>query len=205
MDAHHRLLFFRLSKSDRRAVQSSITDWLESRHLDAREDLVSAENTFHYLHGDSWTSSAEDSPSTISSISSELSIHFGDLKSGNLGAVRRALESMERDMKQQFASSLFHTIEETCDRSGQVVNAKKLSLPEALLDAFDKLELSINALGEVEMPSLFHPNPAKLKELLDSQPQSFHEAFEAVKIRKIDAARKKETERKQKYLSEHGL
>jgi hypothetical protein len=105
-------------------------------------------------------------------------------------------------MKRQFSEMMYSTISDSCEISGNIVDAKKAgSIPASFIEMISKIELSVGRDGKVSMPEI-HAGSEMAQKLfteLSSQPPEFSEEVEKIKAEKTAEAFKREEIRKQKF------
>ena len=201
MDLKDRLYLFRQSPETIAAIRISLAEKIADAQKEMYLRYISPDNIYAYSHGESWSNpaSGDSSPSKMNTISAELIFPFERLKNGDLSIIRESVDSMSNQMGEQFIHSMFQTVNEVCEKSGQLVDGKNISAAEAIMLAFEKIEFSVNRNGEVEMPSLYTANPESMHAALMQQGTEFHERFESLKQAKTEEALDREKNRKAKF------
>lgn len=102
----------------------------------------------------------------------------------------------------QFQASLYQTISQSTEKSGNtVVATPEHSLAESFLAAIEKIEFGIDENGEVSLPQIHMGREAFEKTLasLEAQGPEFTARLEQVKAEKSERARLRENERIAKF------
>lgn len=171
-----------------------------------REQYISSENMLGYKHGGSWQTNyphALDNKGEMKKFSTSTSIGYSDIVDHDISKLKISIENIVKSMGDQLIGSVFSLVSETSDRSGNVVSAKDhASMAESFLASLEKIELSVDQNGEIQLPT-FYVAPSVgdkiVAELKDAGPE-FEARVEAVKELKTKKAIQYEADRKSKFL-----
>lgn len=134
--------------------------------------------------------------------SSEMSIPLEALIENDLSLIERCLSKLANDMKAQFAQMVYSTISETCENTGNVVDAQASgSVLEAFIESLEKIEFSVDDQGEVRLPEL-HMGPEGYKnfaEAMRNVPPAIQTRIDEITERKRQGALDREAERKARF------
>jgi hypothetical protein len=131
------------------------------------------------------------------------SIKHEELLDHDLGVIPRAIESVLNQMRKSFAETMYSTISDSCDLSGNVVDAKaEGSAPAAFLKMLETIEFTADKDGNVRLPQI-HMGPEAfdtfMTQMKDVSPD-MESRIEAVKAEKIKKAQDAEISRKARFL-----
>jgi len=185
------------------AIQESVSEAITAIARKRVHEFIPEENTRHFMHGTAWSSPAspESAPDEMITISSVSEVKWADIADHDLSIISRSIIGIATDMADQQVKNLFQTVSQVCDRSGNVVDAAQLSIPDAFMEMFEKIEFGVDAAGEVSMPSIYvGPDMGDriLKELQD-QPPEFQAKAEALIEEKKAAALAREEARLKRF------
>lgn len=175
-------------------AQQSITD-----------QYLNPENVHRFRHGGSWQHPARpDIPEgQLRSHSAEMATSFQSLVDNELGLVDKSIAQITEAMGRQLLQSIYSTLTDACDQSGNVVQVGDSGSPiKAFAQMLKKIEFSCARDGTVELPQL-HLGSEAFK--------AFEKAFEkitpeeraeidALKEEKTHTARQREAERKKRFI-----
>lgn len=166
-----------------------------------REELVSPRNAQKFSHGRMWkTKPTEDGDEAgeMRAHSFEFLSHFDDVVNHDLAKFVEAKNRLVEGLMGQFQASLYQTISQSTEKSGNtVVLGPGQSPAEGFLAALEKIEFGIDDNGEVSLPQ-FHMGPEAFEKTivdLEAQGPEFTERVERVKAEKSELARQRERER----------
>lgn len=108
------------------------------------------------------------------------------------------IASVVKQFDEAAAKMLYSTVAEICDATGQTVDAKGKSFPDAFLEAFRKLEFVVGRDGTVSLPEIHVGNMDMVKQL-ESMGEEYHREFERLKEEKVAHAKAQEAIRKAKF------
>lgn len=189
---------------------SAFTQRLAEAHREAAQKFVSEENVHHLRHGAGWTTMSASEKTDEDSFklhSTEIATSLDDIANHNVDCLIAALHRAAEDMEMQFAQSVYGMLHETCESTGNVVSAgSQVSLAETFYATIEKIEFSADRFGNVHLPSLHAGKDvaSKMLQELNSATDEFKERFEELKALKIQAALRKEVERKARFVNYGG-
>lgn len=133
----------------------------------------------------------------------EFSIKHQQIIDHDLSVIPKAIESVLDQMRKSFAQTMYSTISDSCELSGNVVDAKaEGSAPAAFLKMLETIEFTADKDGNVRLPQM-HMGPvafetfiAQMKEI----PPDMEARIEAIKAEKIKKAQETEESRKARFL-----
>jgi hypothetical protein len=198
IDKEERIELFEPSKQTKRLMGERLSELLSSHQRIVLRDYISPENHLAYKHGAAWDHPANDfsEPGKMEEFRAEYSVPFQRIVDADMTLLTESISSIGEQMKNAFVRSIYQMVNEACDRSGNVVTGK--TLPESFLEALEKVEFSVDAEGNVELPQ-FHVGNKDFVRILEEQPEEFGKHVEEIKQRKSKQALEKERERKNRY------
>jgi hypothetical protein len=186
------------------AFNKSFTASLREFNKRFASNYISPANTLRFRHGHSWRNPAngEASPGEMTLHTAELKTSLADIVANDLGLLQRAFDEISQTLQRQFAGMVYSTVSQACDAAGNTVDAHQVgSLPNAFLAMLEKIELSADKYGKVDMPQVHAPPEVaeRMVAALKASPPEFHEKIEHVKQQKIADALEREATRKAKF------
>lgn len=170
-----------------------------------RDELISPRNAQKFQHGRMWkTKPTEhgDDAGELQAHSFEFLSHFDDVVNHDLAKFVEARNRLVEGLMAQFQASLYQTISQSTEKSGNtVVVGPGQSPAEAFLAALEMIEFGIDENGEVSLPQ-FHMGREGFEKTiadLEAQGPEFIERVEQVKAEKSELARQRESERLAKF------
>lgn len=169
------------------------------------DELISPRNAQKFSHGRTWkTKPTEhgDDAGEMQAHSVELSIRFDDVVNHELAKIVEARNRLVEGLMEQFQASLYQTISQSTEKSGNTVAVGPGHSPaKAFLAALEMIEFGIDENGEVSLPQFHMGREAIEKTIADLQAQGpeFTERIEQVKAEKSELARQRESERLAKF------
>lgn len=163
--------------------QSELMEAISQRLAEAvdakRSKMIAAENALSYRHGSEW--SVSHSPeakefSRFSKISAMASVRFQDIADHKISAIGKYVTTMAGEFDRGFTSSIYELINETTDKTGNVVQFGG-NIADDLVNVFTKIEFGCDRYGRPTMPSL-HTSPQNADRIfreLQSQPKEYEE------------------------------
>ncbi|WP_455270676.1 hypothetical protein [Rhizobium herbae] len=170
-----------------------------------RDELISPRNAQKFSHGRMWkTKPTEhgDDTGEMQAHSFELLSRFDDVVNHNLAKLVEARDRLVEGLMAQFQASLYQTISQSTEKSGNtVVVGPEQSPAEAFLAALEMIEFGIDESGEVSLPQFHMGREAMEKTIADLEAQGpeFTERVDKVKAEKSGLARQRESERLAKF------
>lgn len=170
-----------------------------------REELISPRNAQKFSHGRMWkTKPTEhgDEAGEMQAHSFDFLSRFADVVNHDLAKFAEAKNRLVEGLMGQFQASLYQTISQSTEKSGNtVVRGAGQSLAEVFLAALEKIEFGIDENGEVSLPQ-FHMGREGIEKTiadLEAQGPEFTQRVERVKAEKSELARQRERERLAKF------
>ena len=194
-----RLSIFEIGDEQRRELSAALAEIVAAQQKEVLSKFMLEENVLHFKHGAQWNypanSFSEDGK--MESIQAEFLLPFDRIIDGDMTLISESIGSITKQLTEAIVSKLYETMSGACDRSGNVI--KGGDFPSSVLAALEKMEFSVGADGNVELPQLhIHPDQAKK---LQEQPAEFLEKVREVRERKSEDAVRRERERIAKFKS----
>jgi hypothetical protein len=199
-----RPLFFSFDE-EVKAFRRSETDVMRQMQQKFINERISTNNQERYTHGHSWVHRAnqEIAPGAINLLSAEFTIKFRDVVQGNLDIIPTTLIQAVASLNRQLMESLYKTLSDACDKTGNVVSTKETgSFAASFMEMFSRIDFGVDHDGNVSLPEIHTgEDPAKLIAELEAQPPEFHAEFQRLKAEKTEQALEKEALRKSRFKS----
>lgn len=183
---------------------------LAEAHHEATQKFVSGKNVHHLRHGAGWrfwSASDRSDDDSFKTHSTEIQTSLEDIADHNVESLKSAMRRAAEEMEVQLAASVYGLLSETCESSGNVVSASsQTSLAETFYETIDRIEFGSDRFGNVQLPALHAGKEvaSKMIHALESASDDFKKKFEELKERKIEAALKREVERKARFVNYGG-
>ncbi|RED38454.1 hypothetical protein BJ123_104207 [Rhodopseudomonas thermotolerans] len=169
------------------------------------DELISPRNAQKFSHGRRWMTKPTghgDDTAEMQAHSFEVLSRFDDVLNHDLAKFVEARKCLVEGLMAQFQATLYQTISQSTEKSGNtVVVGPGQSPAEAFLAALEMIEFGVDEYGEVSLPQ-FHMGRVGIKKLianLEAQGPEFSERVEQVKAEKSKLARQRESERLAKF------
>lgn len=193
---------FQPDRKFKEKIQASVTALIAQRQKSVNESLISPDNVLRYSHGATWSHPATDAEDGgMESHSAEFALPFKRLADGDLVLIQEVVNHLSSEFEQQLRLSMYSMINRSCEKSGNTVNAKESSLPEAFEKMLETIEFGVDRFGGVSLPSLHTSDPQKMIGALQSQPPEYHARIDQLIERKKTEALEKESHRRSKFKS----
>lgn len=182
---------------------------LVSKFGEIQREIVSAhikpENTQNFIHGGPLrrTSATNYFDGGIKKYSSLHTVKFKDLVEHDVSILRLQLELFRMTMNTQFMQSLYSTISESCDKIGNVVDAKKEGSTLAAFEAMlEKLEIEVAPDGTPKLPEIHLGTEAfeKFKAAIEGMSPETDSRLKQIQARKITEGRERELKRQARFV-----
>ncbi|MBC7150701.1 MAG: hypothetical protein H5U22_15050 [Rhizobium sp.] len=170
-----------------------------------RDELVSPRNTQKFSHGRMW----KTKPTDYGDDSGEMRAHsfeflsrFDDVVNHDIAKFIEARSRLVEGLMGYFQASLYQTISQSTEKSGNTVAMSPGGSPaEAVLAALEMIEFGIDENGEVSLPQIHMGRAVFEKTMADLEAQrpEFTERVEKLKAEKSERARQREAERLAKF------
>lgn len=183
------------------AFTKQVADELQKR----RDGLISSRNAQKFQHGRMWkTRPTEhgDDAGEMQAHSFEFLSHSDDVVNHDLAKLVETRNRLVKGLMAQLKASLYRTISQSTEKSGNtVVVGPGQSPADALLAVLEMIEFGIDENGEVSLPQIHLGREAFEKTIADLKAQGpeFTKRVEQVKARKSELARQRESERLAKF------
>lgn len=170
-----------------------------------REELISPRNAQKFSHGRMWkTKPTEygDEAGEMQAHSVEFLSRFDDVVNHDLSKFVEARRNLVEGLMGQFQASLYQTISQSTEKSGNTVAVGPGQSPaDAFLAALEMIEFGIDENGEVSLPQFHMGREAFEKTIADLEARGpeFTERLNHVKAEKSNLARQRESERLAKF------
>lgn len=203
LEERHRHNYF----SDQAAVKGfnlALNKYLATVQKSVVAQYLSKENTLRLHHGDVWKHPAnpEASDGGMKEHSAFSETKFQDIVDHRLELIGLWVAQLSEEMHRQFAEMMYSTVNEACDRSGNIVDAKGMLLTDAFFSMIEKVSFSADRNGVVRFPEVHaHPDLAKkMIEAIKVAPPEYKKRLDEVTERKSKEALEREAERKAKFV-----
>jgi hypothetical protein len=170
-----------------------------------RDQLISPRNAQKFQHGLTWktkpTEHADDA-GEMTAHSVEVLSHFDDVVNHDLAKLVKTKNSIVEGLMAQLRASLYQTISQSTERTGNIIVVGPDQSPAAgFLAALEMIEFGIDENGEVSLPQIHLGREAYEKTIADIEAQGpeFTERVNQVKAEKSQLARQRESERLAKF------
>lgn len=170
-----------------------------------RDELVSPRNVQKFSHGRMWKTKPTDygdDSGEMRAHSFEFTSSFDDVVNHDVAKFFHARSRLVEGLMAQFQASLYQTISQSTEKSGNTVAVGPGQSPaEVFLAALEMIEFGIDENGEVSLPQ-FHMGREGIEKIiadLEAQGPEFTERVEQVKAEKSELARQRESERLAKF------
>lgn len=190
--------------TESREVMQSFNKEVARRLREAQESFVDSNNMQRFIHGRTWQSHQSHDPNGVSELTThrhQISVKFEDVILGKIATVPNTLSELFQAMHESFVRSLYKTVSDACDQSGNVVNASN-GMAKAFIDMLEKVEFSVDRDGAVSLPQL-HVDPGVIESIQSNKEinsPEFKAASEEIIKRKSTEALERESKRKAKFV-----
>jgi hypothetical protein len=180
---------------------NALTEYIQILLREKRAQFMPPENEMHFSHGIKWveiSSNSSDEESEMKAHKTEAMISLQDIREHNLAALSSFITDIVKQMHQSMQKMVYKTLSESCDKTGNWINAKDYeTTADAFLASLKKIEFGVDREGKVSLPE-FHLNPqafTALKKDADAKGVVFQKEFDKVKQEKSEAALEREKQR----------
>lgn len=191
-----------------RAIQEAITKVIASIAHTRLHQFIPEENVRRFMHGTGWTSPAspEHDADEMTTIQDVLEIKWADIADHNLSIISESIQAIANSMADKQIQAMFQSVSKACDRSGNVVDARERSVPDAFMEMLEKIEFGVDADGGVSMPSMYvGPDMGdRILRELKNQPPEYQARAQALIEKKKAAALAKEEARLKRFRTAGG-
>jgi hypothetical protein len=176
----------------------------------ATTELIPQDNIQIFYHGMHWSFQQEDRDGFTSQFGqlqkqqTKVHLEIQRIREHDIAMLPEFVKGTVEDMKRQMEQRLISVMNEATEKSGNVAAVSKGgSIAEAALEALEKVQLSIDADGNVCLPTLYL-NPASYDQMtteIVADPFTHSEAAKKVIEKKKEEALSREQERLSRYDS----
>lgn len=181
---------------------TALTSLIDNLVRSERAKILNPENVMRYYHGTSWVSVASSDPHKEEEMkihSTEAIINMKDIREHKLSALHYFIMDIVKKMHDETQKVMYQTVADTCENSGQTVNAKDYASPaDAYLETLKTLEFGIDREGKVSYPEFHMGSPQAweaLKKDIEAKGVSFQAEVNKVTKEKEEAALEREKKR----------
>mgnify|MGYP003575822172 CR=1 FL=1 len=188
-----------------RAFHNSFYNFLDALYKRSIAQYIPSQNLQSLKHGGEFShpGAPQAFMSGMREHRTEFSIKHEEIIGHDLSVIPRAIESVLNQMRKSFAETMYSTINDSCEHSGNVVDAKaEGSAPAAFLKMLETIEFTADKDGNVRLPQIvmgpeaYKTFTAQMKEVSPD----LESRIEAVKAEKIKKAQEAEVSRKARFL-----
>ncbi len=179
----------------------ALTGLIQILTREKRAKFMPSENVMNYSHGIKWVAVSSDSSEEESEMkvhTTEAMISMHDVRKHNLAALSSFATDIVKQMHQSMQKMVYETLSESCDKTGNSINAKDYTtIADAFLATLKKIEFGVDRAGKVSIPE-FHVDPktlAAFKKTAEAKGESFQKEVDKVIQEKTNAALEKEKKR----------
>jgi hypothetical protein len=170
-------------------------------------ELLDPRNVQRFYHGRNWRAHSGDEhakeESTLEQHQVDHEIKFDDVIQHKLDLIPLTIKSITTSMHSSLMKMLYGKINESTDRSGNVVHAAEHGSPrDAFLETIRKIEFGVDEQGLVSLPQIHVPPGSRLLEELQTGGAAFDAQVEALIAEKSKAALERENERLARFKGE---
>jgi len=183
-----------------RAFMTSFASAVGENAKALREQFMLPENVLKLTHGRTWETPANeigDKAGTIKQHGTQTELKLADIAAGRIEQIFVDVDVITKEMHSQMERMMFDTMIHTTDKTGQVVDGRNKSFPEAVYETMEIMELPLGDDGELSMPTMFiHPSQSKkLEKQISEVDPLFEKKFAELKQKKKSEAEKREQKR----------
>lgn len=194
-----------VSSALQEAVNQAFSKEIATRVRAKHEQIFDPRNTLEFQHGRRWENPANnlgDKSGEVEQHSFEMSVHMEELLAGNPIVIFQRAELVASEMHNSMERMLFSKLNQSTAQTGNIVNAAEHdSFTEAFAKSLETIEMSVDASGELSMPTIFvapEQGEAIFKQLKAAGPE-YEKRIDEIKERKRQEALKREEERLAKF------
>lgn len=201
-----RIIPFRMTSNISDFNKASFKD-ISAVLREQRKAILSSDNIFGYSHGVRWQTrttekSENDEVDEMQVHSIETNLPFQDIVDNDLDALMKYKNSIVSGMMQELMRTMYQTVSDTADKTGNVVDAKGGGFKaEQFIEMLEKIEFGVDRAGNISFPE-FHAGPElaeKILKELSTQGPEFEKRVQEITKQKSEAALENEEERKSKF------
>ncbi|MEQ1718596.1 MAG: hypothetical protein ABL907_21860 [Hyphomicrobium sp.] len=171
-------------------LDTIIQERVSTRAQIMREGVIPSTNVQRLKHGRQWVATNSykpDEPTETVLHSTEMSISFESILNHEVGILERFLIEIPNEMHKQFMSSMYDTVREATESSGNVVSDKDFKA--GFMEAIKRIVFGVDRWGVPSAPELHvHPEMATKIEQYSREPDAAYDE----EIRRITEQKKLE-------------
>lgn len=165
--------------------------------------FIPPENVLRYRHGETWSIGRADASTDagrFKTVDVVQSVHHEDFVNNNLSKLLEIFQEYIQGLTQKNEEIMVDTTAAAAESVGNQVSGAG-SWAEAFLESLEKIKLSADRHGNVNMPQiLVHPETGEeMRAELESQGPAYERRVEAVLREKAEEARREELARLSNY------
>ena len=193
-----------LSNENYSEFMRSFAEQVGENTRNLREKYIDPKNVLKFNHGHAWEAPANelsDTKGTFQQRGTKTEIRLSDIAEGRVHVIFDAVIQVTQDINDQIERTLFESMKETTNRTGNFVFAAGRPMPEVMYEMLEKMELPLGKDGKLVMPtmSVHRSQFSKVMAELDGAGPEIEKKLEELKERKTGAARIKEMERLSRF------
>lgn len=183
-------------------LQDVLTRWLRKRvrtHLGPLGEIP----RYYVFEGSGTSVIRPDNREDVTKmrrLGSELTVKLDEVPNLTPAEILKRLDRAAQEIADNIARHAYGTMSEVTERVGNIVRTTGKITPEAILEAFEKIEIVFDEHGEAEMPSIhMHPDAIEtLKEALEKLQNvtEYRQRFDEIMLEKKRRWRVREADRK---------
>lgn len=193
--------------SDQSAIQGfnlALNKYMSLAQKALVNQYLPKEGTLRLYHGNRWEHPAntEASNGGLAEHSYYSETKFQDIVDHKLELIGICVKELSDAMRRQFAEMIYSTVNDACEQTGNIVDAKGMPLADAFISTIEKISFSTDKNGAVLFPEVHaHPDIAKkMIDAINTASPEYKMRLEEVTERKSKEALHREAERKAKFV-----
>lgn len=168
-----------------------------------RDGYISEANTLRYNHGISFRSpvnNASDDTREMKRHSSFLELSYSDIIRGRVEKIFFDSINVSKILTESVTGELLKVVSDASKKSGMVIDGSNKSVHEAFYNILEKMDLTLDANGELSMPTIF-VSPDGFQKIQNAPPadEEFNKRLEALKQKKKQDALDREMKRLSRF------
>lgn len=188
-----------------KAVTEAFSKEVDRRIHAKQERIFGRQEALDLQHGRQWESPANElgeKRGEMETHSFEMSVNIKEIVAGNPIVIFQHAELAATEMSNSFEKMLIKKLESSTALTGNVVNAAEHdTFAEALVQSLERIEMSVDEQGNLQLPTIFvapEQMEKTLKQLKTAEPK-YEKRIEKIKERKRQEALQREQERLDKF------
>ena len=194
-----------ISNTLEKAVAEAFSKEIDRRTRAKQERIFGRQEAGDLQHGRQWESPANElgeKSGEMETHSFEMSVDIKEIVAGNPIVIFKHAELVATEMSNSFEKMLFNKLESSTALADNAVNAAEHdTFAEALAQSLERIEMSVDEQGNLQLPTIFVPPEyleRTLKQLKTAGPE-YEKRIEEIKERKRQEALQREQERLNKF------